>query len=213
MAISMYHGSVPVFLQLLGGLKGVIEKAEAHATAHKWDESTVLNLRLYPDMFTLARQVRQASEHAFGAGRAAVPEGLEGRSARRQRGRAGYDHGRRPAPQFPRPELPLSLRDAEFLFPYDYGVQRSPQSRDRDRQARLYGPDAVIEFRHTSSHRRGAGVHVRHGSRLFAGTPVNTQMGKGAVAGGSGLYMGTAALSERDYVERPDWSSTRSAPW
>jgi len=27
-----------------------------------------------------------------------------------------------------------------------------------------------------------------------------TQMGKGAVAGGSGLYMGTAALSERDYV-------------
>ena len=28
----------------------------------------------------------------------------------------------------------------------------------------------------------------------------NTQMGKGAVAGGSSLYMGTAALSERDYV-------------
>src|SRR5215813_10491835 len=27
----------------------------------------------------------------------------------------------------------------------------------------------------------------------------NTQMGKGSVAGGSGLYMGTAALSERDY--------------
>ena len=77
MAISMYHASVPVFLQLLGGLKGVIEKAEAHATAHKWEENTVLNLRLYPDMFTLARQVRQASEHAFGAGRAAgvaVPE-------------------------------------------------------------------------------------------------------------------------------------------
>lgn len=31
---------------------------------------------------------------------------------------------------------------------------------------------------------------------------VNTQMGKGAVAGGSGLYMGTAALSERDHVHR-----------
>ena len=28
----------------------------------------------------------------------------------------------------------------------------------------------------------------------------NTQMGKGTVAGGSNLYMGTAALSERDYV-------------
>ena len=30
----------------------------------------------------------------------------------------------------------------------------------------------------------------------------NTQMGKGAVAGGSGLYMGTAALSERDQVHQ-----------
>ena len=30
----------------------------------------------------------------------------------------------------------------------------------------------------------------------------NTQMGKGAVTGGSKLYMGTAALSERDYVHR-----------
>jgi acetolactate synthase-1/2/3 large subunit len=30
----------------------------------------------------------------------------------------------------------------------------------------------------------------------------NTQMGKGAVDGGSHLYMGTAALSERDYVHR-----------
>ena len=77
MPISMYHASVPVFLQLLGGLKGVIEKAEAHATAHKWEENALLNWRLYPDMFTFARQVRQASEHAFGAGRAAgvaVPE-------------------------------------------------------------------------------------------------------------------------------------------
>jgi len=71
MPISMYHASVPVFLQLLGGLKGVIEKAEAHATAHKWEENAFLNWRLYPDMFTFARQVRQASEHAFGAGRAA----------------------------------------------------------------------------------------------------------------------------------------------
>jgi acetolactate synthase-1/2/3 large subunit len=30
----------------------------------------------------------------------------------------------------------------------------------------------------------------------------NTQMGKGAVTGGSNLYLGTAALSERDYIHR-----------
>ncbi|MBD9534428.1 acetolactate synthase large subunit [Stenotrophomonas sp. STM01] len=36
---------------------------------------------------------------------------------------------------------------------------------------------------------------------LRAGIPFfTTQMGKGSVAGGSGLYMGTAALTERDYV-------------
>jgi acetolactate synthase I/II/III large subunit len=35
----------------------------------------------------------------------------------------------------------------------------------------------------------------------------NTQMGKGSVADGSGLYMGTAALSERDYVH---WAIDRA---
>lgn len=74
MAISMYQGSVPVLLQLLGGLKGVIEKADAYGTAHKVDAAVLLNWRLAPDMFQLARQVRQASEHAFGAGRAAGVE-------------------------------------------------------------------------------------------------------------------------------------------
>ena len=71
MAISMYHASVPVFLQLLGGLKGVLKKGEEHATAHKWDNAVTLNLRFYPDMFTFERQVRQACTHALGAGRVA----------------------------------------------------------------------------------------------------------------------------------------------
>jgi hypothetical protein len=68
MAITMYHGSVPVFLQLLGGLKGTLQKGEAHANQHKFDTAVLLNWRLYPDMFTLARQVRQACLHALGAG-------------------------------------------------------------------------------------------------------------------------------------------------
>ena len=68
MAISMYHASVPVFLQLLGGLKGTLDKAQKQATEKKWDEATTLNWRLYPDMFTLARQVRQVCVHALGAG-------------------------------------------------------------------------------------------------------------------------------------------------
>ena len=61
MAISLYSGFVPVCLQLLGGLKTVLQKAEEHATAQKWDTAAVLNLRLYPDMFTLERQVRRSA--------------------------------------------------------------------------------------------------------------------------------------------------------
>ncbi len=77
MAITMYSASVPTFLQILGGLKGVLQKGEAHCTAKKLDPAAVLNLRLYPDMFTLARQVRQVCVHALGAGRVAgvaIPE-------------------------------------------------------------------------------------------------------------------------------------------
>ena len=71
MAISLYTGFVPVCLQLLGGLKIVLQKAEAHTTEQKWDPAVVLNMRLYPDMFTLERQVRQVCNHSLGAGRVA----------------------------------------------------------------------------------------------------------------------------------------------
>ena len=71
MAITLYSGFVPVCLQLLGGLKTVFQKAEAFTTEQKWDPAVVLNLRLYPDMFTLERQVRQVCNHSLGAGRVA----------------------------------------------------------------------------------------------------------------------------------------------
>ena len=71
MAISLYSGFVPVCVQLLTGLKTVLQKGEEHATAHKWDPAVVLNLRFYPDMFPLERQVRQVCNHALGAGRVA----------------------------------------------------------------------------------------------------------------------------------------------
>jgi hypothetical protein len=43
---------------------GVCEKAEAHAAAKKIDSSVLLNSRLSPDMFALARQVQIASDQA-----------------------------------------------------------------------------------------------------------------------------------------------------
>jgi len=71
MAISLYSGFVPVCLQLLVGLKTVLQKGEEHATAQKWDTGVVLNQRFYPDMFTLERQVRQVCNHSLGAARVA----------------------------------------------------------------------------------------------------------------------------------------------
>jgi uncharacterized protein len=66
MPISMHSASVPVFKQLLGALSHVLEKAAAHAAAHKIDATVLLNARLYPDMFPLVRQVQVATDFARG---------------------------------------------------------------------------------------------------------------------------------------------------
>jgi hypothetical protein len=62
MSFSMYDACIPVFTQMLGSLANIIDKAAAHASEKKLDESAFLLARLYPDMFTLARQVRVASD-------------------------------------------------------------------------------------------------------------------------------------------------------
>ncbi|MDB5894499.1 MAG: hypothetical protein JWQ88_2030 [Rhodoferax sp.] len=64
MTISMYAASVPVFQQMLGGLSGVLRKAEAHAAERKIDPNALLQARLYPDMFPLLRQVQVAADFA-----------------------------------------------------------------------------------------------------------------------------------------------------
>ncbi len=61
----MYAASAPVFQHLLGGLKEVLSKGAAHVAANdKLDEPYFVQGRLYPDMFTLARQVEVATEMA-----------------------------------------------------------------------------------------------------------------------------------------------------
>jgi hypothetical protein len=67
MTVSMYNASAPIFVQFLTSLSGVLDKAAAHAEAKKIDPAVLLNARLYPDMFPLVRQVREASSHAANA--------------------------------------------------------------------------------------------------------------------------------------------------
>src|SRR5579862_486972 len=74
MTISMYTGSVPVFLQLLPAMSGCLDKAQAFAESRKYDPNLLLQLRLAPDMFPFARQVQQATAHALAPGRIAGVE-------------------------------------------------------------------------------------------------------------------------------------------
>lgn len=62
----MYQASVPVFIRMLRNLKGLLEKGAAHAVAKKFDASVLVNARLAPDMFALARQVQIVSDTAKG---------------------------------------------------------------------------------------------------------------------------------------------------
>ena len=64
MTNAIYTASLPVFKQMLGGLKSVLSKAEAHAVDKKIDPNALLQARLYPDMFPLLRQVQVASDFA-----------------------------------------------------------------------------------------------------------------------------------------------------
>jgi hypothetical protein len=66
MTITIHQASVPVFVQGLKGLKGVLTKAAAHVEAKKLDPDSLLKARLFPDMFPLLRQVQIATDFAKG---------------------------------------------------------------------------------------------------------------------------------------------------
>jgi uncharacterized protein len=64
MTFSLHTASVPVFTQMLGGLNQVLALASAHANHKKIDPQALLQARLFPDMFTLLRQVQVACDFA-----------------------------------------------------------------------------------------------------------------------------------------------------
>lgn len=66
MTISLYAASIPVFKQMLGSMAAILIKAEQHAAARNIDPNALLQDRLFPDMFTLTRQVQIAADFARG---------------------------------------------------------------------------------------------------------------------------------------------------
>ena len=75
MAISMYQISLPIFVRQLNGLAGCMKKAQTLYAEKKYDESTLISYRFYPDMFSFAKQVQMATDHARNC--AALLAGLE----------------------------------------------------------------------------------------------------------------------------------------
>lgn len=66
--MSMFSAAIPSFEIGLNALSAMLEKAEAYAEAKRFDPAVLLNTRLFPDMFPLARQVQIACDQAKSGG-------------------------------------------------------------------------------------------------------------------------------------------------
>jgi hypothetical protein len=74
---NLFDLTVPVYIQRLNGLHGSLKKAQALYAEKKFDETSLLNQRMFPDMFHFAKQVQAATDHARnGAARLAGQEPL-----------------------------------------------------------------------------------------------------------------------------------------
>jgi hypothetical protein len=66
MTISMYQASVPRFVNILGNLSAILDKAQAHVDAKKLDPVALTSYRLFPDMLPMTKQVQIACDTAKG---------------------------------------------------------------------------------------------------------------------------------------------------
>lgn len=67
MTVSLYHATVPAFLQTLRATIGWLGKAEAFARESGLSEADAMAANLAPDMFPFNRQVRACAMHSQGA--------------------------------------------------------------------------------------------------------------------------------------------------
>ena len=64
MSITMHSASVPIFARMLGNVNVWLDKAEAHASAKKFEPGVLLEARLAPDMLTFTKQLQIACDTA-----------------------------------------------------------------------------------------------------------------------------------------------------
>ncbi len=66
MPLSMYQASAPVFVRQLTALSAILKIAEGHVELNKLEPATLIDARLAPDMFALARQIQIATDGVKG---------------------------------------------------------------------------------------------------------------------------------------------------
>ena len=64
MSLSLYQCSVPAYERSLQAFLAILDKAEEHARARKFDPASYLSGRLSPDMWPLSRQIQAFCDHA-----------------------------------------------------------------------------------------------------------------------------------------------------
>jgi hypothetical protein len=62
----MYQASVPRFVNILGNLSNILDKAQAYVDAKKIDAVTLTTYRLFPDMLPMTTQIQIACDAAKG---------------------------------------------------------------------------------------------------------------------------------------------------
>jgi uncharacterized protein len=67
MSIALYDVTVPNFLQVLGSLRGVLDKGLDYAKTKSLSADSLAEARLIEDMFPLSLQVQRVADHSSGA--------------------------------------------------------------------------------------------------------------------------------------------------
>ena len=62
--MSFYDSAVPAYLQILGSVSGLLDKAEAHCKAKNIAPDVILSARLFPDMLNFTKQVQMVCDFA-----------------------------------------------------------------------------------------------------------------------------------------------------
>jgi hypothetical protein len=67
MAFSLYEATIPSYRQILGGVAGLLGKAESYCAEQKLAAEQIIQARLAPDMLPFAYQVKATAVHSLGA--------------------------------------------------------------------------------------------------------------------------------------------------